>query len=91
MLASLACVGGHALQDVAGNVLQGGLNGFPAGALLVTLVGQMVPEGGRERIFRDVTCLARQTQGMAPTRTARGAQCLRRTNGGDLSWPKHRR
>jgi ZIP family zinc transporter len=44
VLASLAYVGGHALQDVAGNVLQGGLNGFAAGALLVMLVGQMVPE-----------------------------------------------
>jgi zinc transporter, ZIP family len=48
VLTSLACVGGHALQDVAGNALQGGLNGFAAGALLVMLVGQMVPEAGEK-------------------------------------------
>jgi ZIP family zinc transporter len=76
VLASLTCVGGHALQEVAGNVLQGGLNGFAAGALLVMLVGQMVPEAGEKADFRDVTCLATQTQGMAPTRTVSGAPVL---------------
>ncbi|MGV9798926.1 ZIP family metal transporter [Mycobacterium sp. NPDC003449] len=43
-LCALATVGGFALQQVAGTALQGGINGFAAGALLVMLVGSMIPE-----------------------------------------------
>lgn len=43
-LCALATVGGFQLQRVAGNELQGGINGFAAGALLVMLVGSMIPE-----------------------------------------------
>lgn len=41
---ALATVGGYQLQKVAGGALQGGINGFAAGALLVMLVGSMIPE-----------------------------------------------
>nr|MDT0524410.1 hypothetical protein [Streptomyces sp. DSM 41633] len=44
ILCALATVGGYQLQDVAGAQLQGGINGFAAGALLVMLVGSMIPE-----------------------------------------------
>ncbi|OBB57799.1 hypothetical protein A5757_18340 [Mycobacterium sp. 852013-51886_SCH5428379] len=43
-LCAAATVGGFALQEVAGNALQGGIDGFAAGALLVMLVGSMIPE-----------------------------------------------
>lgn len=43
-LCALATVGGFQLQQVAGNELHGGINGFAAGALLVMLVGSMIPE-----------------------------------------------
>jgi zinc transporter, ZIP family len=39
-----ATVGGFQLQEVAGAALQGGIDGFAAGALLVMLVGSMIPE-----------------------------------------------
>ncbi|MGZ5378501.1 MAG: hypothetical protein ACXWD8_10910 [Mycobacterium sp.] len=41
---ALATVGGYQLQEVVGKKLQGGINGFAAGALLVMLVGSMIPE-----------------------------------------------
>ncbi|CRZ18440.1 integral membrane protein [Mycolicibacterium neworleansense] len=43
-LCAVATVGGYQLQNVAGAQLQGGINGFAAGALLVMLVGSMIPE-----------------------------------------------
>ncbi|AKS36318.1 ZIP family metal transporter [Mycolicibacterium goodii] len=43
-LCAVATVGGYQLQKVAGAALQGGINGFAAGALLVMLVGSMIPE-----------------------------------------------
>lgn len=39
-----ATVAGFQLQEVAGAELRGGINGFAAGALLVMLVGSMIPE-----------------------------------------------
>jgi ZIP family zinc transporter len=43
-LCAVATVGGFQLQEVAGASLQGGIDGFAAGALLVMLVGSMIPE-----------------------------------------------
>jgi ZIP family zinc transporter len=37
-------VGGYELREIAGASLQGGIDGFAAGALLVMLVGSMIPE-----------------------------------------------
>jgi zinc transporter, ZIP family len=47
-LCALATVGGFQLQEIAGKELQGGINGFAAGALLVMLVGSMIPEAGEK-------------------------------------------
>jgi ZIP family zinc transporter len=41
---ALATVVGYAIADIASNELQGGINGFAAGALLVMLVDSMIPE-----------------------------------------------
>jgi zinc transporter, ZIP family len=41
---ALATVVGYAVADIASNELQGGINGFAAGALLVMLVDSMIPE-----------------------------------------------
>ncbi|OMB96202.1 hypothetical protein A5733_12185 [Mycobacterium sp. NS-7484] len=43
-LCALSTVGGYQLQHVAGDQFQGAINGFAAGALLVMLVGSMIPE-----------------------------------------------
>jgi len=43
-MCAAATVGGFQLQEVAGNAFQGGVDGFAAGALLVMLVGSMIPE-----------------------------------------------
>lgn len=43
-LCAAATVGGFALQEIAGAPMQGGIDGFAAGALLVMLVGSMIPE-----------------------------------------------
>ncbi|BCI54865.1 membrane protein [Mycolicibacterium litorale] len=43
-LCAAATVGGYQLQEIAGAPLQGGIDGFAAGALLVMLVGSMIPE-----------------------------------------------
>lgn len=43
-LCAAATVGGYQLEEVAGAPLQGGIDGFAAGALLVMLVGSMIPE-----------------------------------------------
>jgi ZIP family zinc transporter len=43
-LCAVATVGGYQLKEVAGASLQGGIDGFAAGALLVMLVGSMIPE-----------------------------------------------
>lgn len=48
VLCAVATVGGYQLQKVAGAALQGGINGFAAGALLVMLVGSMIPEATRK-------------------------------------------
>ena len=48
MLCAAATVGGYQLQEVAGKELQGGINGFAAGALLVMLVGSMIPEASEK-------------------------------------------
>ena len=44
VLCAAATVVGYKLQQVAGAQLRGGVNGFAAGALLVMLVGSMIPE-----------------------------------------------
>jgi ZIP family zinc transporter len=44
LLCAAATVGGYQLQEFAGTDLQGGIDGFAAGALLVMLVGSMIPE-----------------------------------------------
>jgi ZIP family zinc transporter len=41
---ALATVGGYALADVASGSLRAGIDGFAAGALLVMLVDEMIPE-----------------------------------------------
>lgn len=43
-LCAAATLGGYQLQETAGASLQGGVDGFAAGALLVMLVGSMIPE-----------------------------------------------
>ena len=48
MLCAAATVGGNELQEIAGNELQGGINGFAAGALLVMLVWSMIPEASEK-------------------------------------------
>jgi ZIP family zinc transporter len=47
-LCAVATVGGYQLQETAGASLQGGIEGFAAGALLVMLVGSMIPEATEE-------------------------------------------
>ena len=44
----LATVGGYAIADTASGELQGAIDGFAAGALLVMLVDSMVPEARRK-------------------------------------------
>jgi zinc transporter, ZIP family len=44
LLCALSTVAGLAVQEVAGPRWQGGIDGFAAGALLVMLVGSMIPE-----------------------------------------------
>jgi zinc transporter, ZIP family len=44
----LATVAGYALADSASGHLQGGIDGFAAGALLVMLVDSMIPEAARK-------------------------------------------
>ena len=44
LLCAAATVGGYQLREIAGTSLQGGIDGFAAGALLVMLVGSMIPE-----------------------------------------------
>lgn len=44
LLCAAATVGGYQLREIAGASLQGGIDGFAAGALLVMLVGSMIPE-----------------------------------------------
>ena len=44
VLCAAATVAGFQLQEIAGAQLRGGINGFAAGALLVMLVGSMIPE-----------------------------------------------
>jgi ZIP family zinc transporter len=41
---AFATVVGYGIADIASNELQGGINGFAAGALLVMLVDSMIPE-----------------------------------------------
>jgi ZIP family zinc transporter len=44
VLCAAATIAGYQLQEIAGAPLRGGINGFAAGALLVMLVGSMIPE-----------------------------------------------
>jgi len=44
LICTLASVGGYALADAASGELQGVINGFAAGALIVMLVDSMIPE-----------------------------------------------
>ena len=44
VLCAAATIVGYELQEVAGAEWRGGINGFAAGALLVMLVGSMIPE-----------------------------------------------
>jgi zinc transporter, ZIP family len=45
---ALATVVGYGLIDVASDELQGGINGFAGGALLVMLVDSMIPEATQQ-------------------------------------------
>jgi zinc transporter, ZIP family len=45
---TLASVIGYAAADSASDSLQGGINGFAAGALLVMLVDSMIPDATRQ-------------------------------------------
>jgi zinc transporter, ZIP family len=55
---ALATVVGFALADVASSGLQGGINGFAAGGLLVMLVDTMIPEAAKAgRVAGVVTAL----------------------------------
>ena len=56
---ALATVAGYGLADVASSGLQGGINGFAAGALLVMLVDTMIPDaaGKAGRLAGVVTAL----------------------------------
>ena len=45
---ALATPAGYALMDVASDKLQGGINGFAAGALIVMLVDSMIPDATRQ-------------------------------------------
>jgi ZIP family zinc transporter len=45
---TLATVGGYAVADSASGTLQGEINGFAAGALLVMLIDSMIPEARRK-------------------------------------------
>jgi ZIP family zinc transporter len=44
ILCAVATIVGYQLQEIAGAQWRGGINGFAAGALLVMLVGSMIPE-----------------------------------------------
>jgi zinc transporter, ZIP family len=44
----LATLGGYAIADSVSGELQGGIDGFAAGALLVMLVDSMIPEAARK-------------------------------------------
>jgi ZIP family zinc transporter len=44
----LATIAGYAIADTASGDLQGGIDGFAAGALLVMLIDSMVPEATRK-------------------------------------------
>jgi ZIP family zinc transporter len=44
VLCAAATIVGYQLQEIAGAQWRGGINGFAAGALLVMLVGSMIPE-----------------------------------------------
>jgi ZIP family zinc transporter len=44
ILCAAATIVGYQLQEIAGAQWRGGINGFAAGALLVMLVGSMIPE-----------------------------------------------
>ena len=48
LICTLASVGGYALADAASGELQGAINGFAAGALIVMLVDSMIPEATRQ-------------------------------------------
>lgn len=48
VLCAAASIAGYQLQEIAGATLRGGLNGFAAGALLVMLVGSMIPEATKK-------------------------------------------
>jgi len=48
VLCAAATIAGYQLQKVAGAALRGGINGFAAGALLVMLVGSMIPEATKK-------------------------------------------
>jgi ZIP family zinc transporter len=56
---TLATVVGYAIADVASSGLQGGINGYAAGALLVMLVDTMIPDaaGKAGRVAGVVTVL----------------------------------
>ena len=47
-ICTLASGVGYAIADAASNTLQGAINGFAAGALLVMLVDSMIPEATRQ-------------------------------------------
>jgi zinc transporter, ZIP family len=48
VVCTLASVIGYGIADSTGDMLEGGVNGFAAGALLVMLVDSMIPEARRQ-------------------------------------------
>jgi zinc transporter, ZIP family len=48
LVCTLATIAGFGLADLASGDLQGAINGFAAGALLVMLIDTMIPEAARE-------------------------------------------
>ena len=66
---ALATVVGYAIADIASDELQGGINGFAAGALLVMLVDSMIPEAteqaGRTTGPRDRRSGSRSAAGLS--------------------------
>jgi ZIP family zinc transporter len=47
-ICALSTVGGYAIADAASGWLQGAIDGFAAGALLVMLIDSMIPEAARK-------------------------------------------
>ena len=69
IVCALATVAGYAIADAASGDLQGAIDGFAAGALLVMLVDSMIPEArGRPGVARarDRARLRRRRRALRP-------------------------